>query len=178
LLEWPVFVPQDSATMGLAADTALSATRRTAVSRDEIASWTRRSADAPELRPGARAVVPPEAGRFFRAEWLRPDPTVTLEPAFSVVVVVAGSGRLVTGGGELVLAHGDTVLVPFSAGSGELSGAVEAFAVCPRVRRRRHDDDRAPAPGVRRRSGAGPRRRWQRVWPRSGSPGSSSSCSG
>jgi mannose-6-phosphate isomerase len=131
ILEWQGFVPQDSATMGLAADTALGATRRTAVSRDEIASWTRRSADAPELRPGARAVVSPEAACFFRAEWLRPDPAVTLEPAFSVVVVVAGSGRLVTGGGELELAHGDTVLVPFSAGSGELSGAVEAIRCLP-----------------------------------------------
>jgi mannose-6-phosphate isomerase len=133
MLEWRGFVPPESATMGLDLETALDATRRTAVSRDELASWTRRSADAPEVRPGARAVVPPESSLFFRAEWLRPGPGVDLEPSFAVLVVVAGSGRLATDAGELELAQGDTVLVPYAAGTGELTGAVEAIRCLPPV---------------------------------------------
>jgi mannose-6-phosphate isomerase len=131
MLEWEGFVPPESATMGLELDTALGAIRRSAVSRDEIASWTRRSTDAPELRPGARAVVPPEAAPFFGAEWLRSDPKVELEPGFAVLVVVAGSGRLATDASELELAKGDTVLIPYAAGAGELTGPVEAIRCLP-----------------------------------------------
>jgi mannose-6-phosphate isomerase len=110
---------------------ALGAARRAAVSRDEISSWRRRRADAPELRAGARAVLPPESAPFFRAEWLRPGPTVELEPAFAVLVTVAGSGRLATEAGELELSRGDTVLVPYAAGAGEVTGEVEAIRCLP-----------------------------------------------
>jgi len=117
--------------MGLDTDVALDATRREAVAPEELASWIRRSADAPELRPGARAVVPPASAPFFRAEWLRPAPAVALEPAFAVIVAVAGSGLLATDGGELELERGDTVLVPHAAGAGELTGDVEAIRCLP-----------------------------------------------
>ena len=131
LLEYRGFVERESATMGLDVETALGATRRSAVSRDELASWTRRSAAAPETRPGARAVVPPGAAEFFRAEWLRPAPAVMLEPSFAVLVTVAGSGRLATDAGDLELTRGDTLLVPYAAGAGELSGSVEAIRCLP-----------------------------------------------
>jgi mannose-6-phosphate isomerase len=131
LLEWQGFVPRETAAMGLDLDTALAATRRSAVSREELASWTIRSADAPELRPGARTVVPPEAAPFFGAEWLRPDPVVELVPAFAILVTVSGSGRLATEAGELELARGDTVLVPYEAGAGELTGELEAIRCLP-----------------------------------------------
>ena len=131
ILEWQGFVPQESATMGLDLGTALAATRSDAVSADEIESWTRRSSDAPETRPGARAVVPPDANGYFRAEWLEPEPAVELEPSFAILVVVDGAGRLATDGGELDLTHGDTVLVPYAAGEGELRGALEAIRCLP-----------------------------------------------
>ncbi|MGZ4388793.1 MAG: mannose-6-phosphate isomerase, partial [Gaiellaceae bacterium] len=131
MLEWQGFLDPASATMGLEVETAFGAVRQTAVSQDEIAGWTRRSADAPELRPGARAVVPPEAGRFFRAEWLRPDPATELEPGWSILVAVAGAGVLATERGALELARGDTVLVPHAAGAGELTGDVEAIRCLP-----------------------------------------------
>ena len=131
MLEWTGFVPPEDATMGLDTDVALDATRRDAVAPEEIESWTVRSADAPEVRPGARAVVPPQAAPFFRAEWLRPEPAVALEASFAVLVAVAGSGRLATTGGELELARGDTVLLPHAAGAGELTGAVEAIRCLP-----------------------------------------------
>jgi mannose-6-phosphate isomerase len=103
----------------------------TAVGREELASWIRRSDDAPETRPGARAVVPAQAERFFRAEWLRPDPAVALESGYSTVVVVEGAGRLETEGGALDLARGATVLVPYAAGTGKLSGALAAVRCLP-----------------------------------------------
>src|SRR5262245_27683858 len=131
MLEWDGFVPAGSATMGLEHDTALSAARRSAVPAGEIESWTRRSADAPELRPGVRAVVPPEAEPYFRAEWLRPDPAVQLEPSFAVIIGVEGSGRLETDAGGLELGRGDTVLLPYGAGAGELAGHVEAIRCLP-----------------------------------------------
>jgi mannose-6-phosphate isomerase len=87
--------------------------------------------DGPELRSGARAVVPPEAAPFFRAEWLRPVPGVELEPAFAILVAVAGSGHLATDADELDVAQGDTVLVPYAAGAGELTGTVEAIRCLP-----------------------------------------------
>ena len=83
------------------------------------------------MRPGARAVLPAEAEEFFRAEWLVPDPAVGLESSWSILVVVAGAGRLVTEDGELEVARGDPVLVPYAAGAGELTGDVEAIRCLP-----------------------------------------------
>jgi mannose-6-phosphate isomerase len=131
MLEWQGFVEAGAATMGLDLETALGAVRRTAVSPDELAAWSRRSGNAPELRPGARVVLPPEAEDFFRAEWLRPDPATELEAGWSILVVVGGSGVLATEDGETRLARGDTLLVPYAAGAGELTGGVEAVRCLP-----------------------------------------------
>ncbi len=133
LLEWERFGldgPED-ATMGLGFDVAARCVRLTAVGREELASWTCRSDDAPEARPGARAVVPAQAEGFFRAEWLRPDPVVALAPGYSILVVVAGAGQLETEGGVLGLVKGNTVLLPHAAGAGELTGAMEAVRCLP-----------------------------------------------
>ena len=43
----------------------------------------------PDARPGIERLFPMGADDFFAAERLRPDPVVSLEPAFSVVVVTA-----------------------------------------------------------------------------------------
>jgi mannose-6-phosphate isomerase len=51
-------------------------------------------------------------------------------------VVTAGSGRLETTGGALDLDRGDTVLVPYAAGAGEVRGRLEAVrCLPPEVRR-------------------------------------------
>jgi mannose-6-phosphate isomerase len=83
------------------------------------------------VRPGAERLLPAEADPFFRAERLRPDPTAPLEAAFSILVVTHGSGRLESRGGSLDLGRGDTVLVPFAAGPGELRGRLEAVRALP-----------------------------------------------
>jgi mannose-6-phosphate isomerase len=82
-------------------------------------------------RPGAERLFPADADPFFRAERLRPDPAVSLEAAFSILVVTGGSGRLETRGGSVELRRGDTVLVPFAAGRGAVRGRLEAVRCLP-----------------------------------------------
>jgi mannose-6-phosphate isomerase len=132
MLEWSSFglCPED-ATMGLGFDVALGCVRRSAVGPEELASWRRSSATAPETGVGARSAVPAEAEMFFRAEWLCPDPVVELEPAFSILVAVDGTGSLQTEAGSLDLAAGETVLVPHAAGAAELSGDIAAIRCLP-----------------------------------------------
>jgi mannose-6-phosphate isomerase len=83
------------------------------------------------VRPGVERLFPAEADPFCRAQRLGPGPVVALEPAFSILVVTGGPGRLESGGGSLDLARGDTVLVPFAAGPGRLHGRVEAVRALP-----------------------------------------------
>jgi mannose-6-phosphate isomerase len=76
--------------------------------------------------------LPPEAEPFFRAEWLRPDAVVSLEPSFAILVVLEGDGSLETeNGGTLALARGETVFIPFSAGAAQLTGALNAVRCLP-----------------------------------------------
>lgn len=133
LLEWSRFRLErpEGATMGLGFEVATECVRLTAVGTGELAALTCRSEDATQTRPGARALVPPQAECFFRAEWLRPDPVVALDPAYAIVVVVEGAGRLETEDGALDLVRGTTVLVPHAAGAGELSGPVAAVRCLP-----------------------------------------------
>jgi len=117
LLEWERYgLDPDDAHMGLGWEAALDAVRLTAVGGDELDAWTIR---------GRGSLVPPEAEPFFRAE--RVGGGASLEPAYSILVVVEGTGLL----GELELKRGDTVLVPFAAGAGELDGDLEAIRCLP-----------------------------------------------
>ena len=133
LLEWTRFGIErpEEATMGLGFDAACECVRLTAVDRAELSSWWRRNDTVPESRPGVRPVVPSAAEPFFRADWLRPDPSVALSPGYSTLVVVSGAGELETEGGSLPLVQGNTLLVPHAAGAGELRGAIEAVRCRP-----------------------------------------------
>jgi len=106
------------ASMGLGLDEALGCVRRTRVGEDELASW-------------CGSELPQESRRYFRAEWVRPQPSTALERGWSVLVVVDGSGRLETEAGALDVARGLTVLVPYDAGEGELSGHLTAIRCAP-----------------------------------------------
>jgi mannose-6-phosphate isomerase len=56
---------------------------------------------------------------------------VSLEPAFSILVVVDGDGRLDTEGGTATLSRGESLLVPHAAGPGELTGPVDVIRCLP-----------------------------------------------
>jgi mannose-6-phosphate isomerase len=132
LLEWEGFTIDGRADghLGLGFDLALGAVDRAGWSRDRL---DRLRGGRGPARPGAERLFPAEADPFFRAERLRPDPDAALEPAFSILVVTEGSGRLETGGGSLGLGRGDTVLVPFAAGPGAVRGRLEAVRCLPPV---------------------------------------------
>ena len=136
LLEWKGFDidGRRDGHLGLGFDVALQSARRAAVRADELAELKRRTAAAPESRPGARTLLPAAASSFFRAERLRPAPAVSLEPAFSILVVVDGEGRLEAEGGTVTLSRGGALLVPYAAGPGELTGAVEVIRCLPPAR--------------------------------------------
>jgi mannose-6-phosphate isomerase len=133
LLEWTGFDVDGrrDGHLGLGFDVALQNVRRAAVRGDELAELKRQTAAAPESRPGARTLLPPAASSFFSAERLRPAPAVSLEPAFSILIVVDGDGSLDTEGGTATLSRGESLLVPHAAGPGELTGSVDVIRCLP-----------------------------------------------
>ena len=109
LLEYEGFGLADG-HLGLGYDLALECVDRKA--------WT--PARIETLRGGAQ-LLPSTADEFFSARRLHGGDAV--EQGFSIVVVVAGSGRL----GDLAVRRGDTLLVPYAAGPLPLTGEVEAI---------------------------------------------------
>jgi mannose-6-phosphate isomerase len=69
----------------------------------------------------AGPMLPPEARAFFQAERMRGGDE--LEPAFSIVVVTGGAGAV----GGVDVRRGETLLVPYAAGSVQLDGDLEAI---------------------------------------------------
>ena len=133
LLEWTGFEVDGTRDghLGLGFDVALESARLTAVRGDELTELKRQTAAAPESRPGARTLLSSAASSLFGAERLRPAPAVSLEPAFSILVVVDGDGRLETEGGTVTLLRGESLLVPHAAGPGELTGSVDVIRCLP-----------------------------------------------
>jgi mannose-6-phosphate isomerase len=133
LLEWTGFEVDGTRDghLGLGFDVALESARLTAVRGDELTELKRQTAAAPESRPGVRTLLSSAASSFFGAERLRPAPAVSLEPAFSILVVVDGDGRLETEGGTVTLSRGESLLVPHAAGPGELTGSVDVIRCLP-----------------------------------------------
>ncbi len=77
-------------------------------------------------------LLPAEAEPFFRAQRCCASSGRAIEPGFSVVVGISGSGTL-SGSfeGEVVLNRGSTVLVPYAAGATRLGGDLEAIVCRP-----------------------------------------------
>ncbi len=134
LLEWESFAVDGRADghLGIGYDLALACVDRSHFDSEALRRLRRRSGDALELRPGAWNVFVPDADPYFRAERLLPRPRAALEPSFSILVVLAGAGRLQTEhGGELPLTRGDTVLLPYASGASSVDGQVEVIRCLP-----------------------------------------------
>ncbi|MEV4139026.1 class I mannose-6-phosphate isomerase [Dactylosporangium sp. NPDC049742] len=114
LLEYEGFGLADG-HLGLGYDLALQCVDRGA--------WTPSRLD--ELRGTPARLLPEAADEFFAARRLHGGDR--LEPGFSVLVVVAGAGRLLGEQDELSLRRGDTLLVPYAAGPVLLDGKVEVL---------------------------------------------------
>ncbi|HEX8345282.1 MAG TPA: class I mannose-6-phosphate isomerase [Actinoplanes sp.] len=131
LLEWDGFLIDGPTAghLGLGFDVALQCVDRSGWGEHAVAALRQARPDA---RPGIERLFPMAADEFFAAERLRPDPAVALEPAYSVVVVTAGTGTLENEHGEPVaVGAGHTLLIPYAAGHCELRGMVEAIRLKP-----------------------------------------------
>ena len=130
LMQWEGFAVDGPSEghLGLGYDLALQCVDRRGWPVGELAGL--RSAD--DLSLGLVHPLPQEAEPYFRAERLRPDPELRLDPGFSVLVGVDGSGELETAGGTtLAVRRGTTLLVPHAAGAGVLRGDVHALRCRP-----------------------------------------------
>ncbi|MET4060199.1 mannose-6-phosphate isomerase [Arthrobacter sp. UYP6] len=126
LLEWKDFAIEGTIQghLGLGFDTALQATDTGAVSAADL--------DALVMRGGTGEGTLADAARsYFRAERTDVAGSAVLEPGFSVLVVLDGSGTLTTADGTWPLAAGNTVLLPFSAGELQIDGALSLMRCRP-----------------------------------------------
>jgi mannose-6-phosphate isomerase len=134
LLEWQGFDIDGPADghLGLGFDLALQCVDRSGWAAERLEQLRRHAHEEGDPQEGVRPLLVPAAEPFFRAEGLTVPGPLTLEPAFAILVVVAGGGRLRTEhGGELELRRGQTVLVPHAAGRAELSGRLKAVRCRP-----------------------------------------------
>ncbi|WP_433363993.1 class I mannose-6-phosphate isomerase [Actinoplanes sp. CA-142083] len=113
LLEYSEFGLADG-HLGLGYDLALACVDRSAWSPSRLAG----------LR-GGETLLPAAADEFFRASRHRGGDR--LEQGFSILVAVAGGGRLTGEQDNLSIRRGDTLLVPHAAGPLRLDGPVEAI---------------------------------------------------
>ncbi|GAA3754103.1 class I mannose-6-phosphate isomerase [Microbacterium kribbense] len=111
--------------LGLDEATALRAVTRAAVSAAQIDGWLGR------VSPGS--FLPAAAAAFFRAEGVvvTAGHDVELAAQFAVLVVTEGAGELAWDGGVLAVRAGDTVLIPFGAGTVRVSGDLTAVRGMP-----------------------------------------------
>ncbi len=79
--------------------------------------------------PTAAPDLPADADPYFRAERVRGG--TSLDPGFSILIGLEGSGTLVTDGGEVPFARGSAALVPYAAGAGEVQGEVAGIRCRP-----------------------------------------------
>jgi mannose-6-phosphate isomerase len=114
LLEYEGFGLADG-HLGLGYDLALQCVDR--------AAWSPSRLDT--LRGSATRLLPEAADEFFGARRLSGGDRV--EAGFSVLVVVAGEGRLTGEKDDLPVRRGDTLLIPYAAGPLHLNGRLEAI---------------------------------------------------
>ncbi len=112
-------IADGDATLGLPRDTALACVNRSAVTPAQLREW---------MTATAGSLLPAQAREFFRAEPVAAD---TVVQGFAVLVVTAGAGQLTGQWGVTELRRGDTLVLPFGAGQGRMSGSVSGVLCAP-----------------------------------------------
>ncbi len=136
LLEWDGFAIDGEVDghVGLGYRLALTCVDRSAWNGARLAAaWL---AGPPRGRdPAVERLLPAAADPFFGAERIRPARgAARLDPAFSILVVLGGSGKLeieADPADPLLLARGDTMLVPYGAGKAVLTGPLDVVRCLP-----------------------------------------------
>lgn len=121
LLEYEGFALDGPADghLGLGYDLALQCVDRGGWSPERLAA----------LRDGSGGLLPSAADPFFAAERLGAGSR--LAAGFAVLVVTAGAGELAGEHDRVAVGRGDTLLIPYAAGSLVLSGELEAVKLGP-----------------------------------------------
>ena len=133
VLEWRGFALDGPAEghLGLGYEVALQCVDRSGWDLDRVAAL-RGPARSTHANPGrsATSLLPAAADPFFRVDRLSGG--AELDAGVGVLVVTAGAGALLCpGAAPLPLRRGDTVLVPYAAGSGAIRGDVELLCCRP-----------------------------------------------
>jgi mannose-6-phosphate isomerase len=132
LMEWDGFDVDGrrDGHLGLGFDVALDAVDRSAWDAQRLAQLT---AGRDPAADGVEVLFPPAADPYFRAERIVPaGGRVGLDPGFSVMTVLRGSGELRTEhGGTRPLGRGDVLLVPYLAGASTVVGELEVIRSRP-----------------------------------------------
>ncbi|MTD52666.1 class I mannose-6-phosphate isomerase [Amycolatopsis pithecellobii] len=126
-MEWRDFLGSpEKGHLGIGFDAALQALDTSAHDPESLIKHT---GDADE---SIVDLLVPGTAQFFRADRLRPQPTLALDPSFTVLVALDGHGLLKTErGGELALSKGDTVVLPYGVGQTEISGELTLIRCRP-----------------------------------------------
>jgi mannose-6-phosphate isomerase len=115
--------------LGIGFERALGCVDRSSWTAERLSElWSRGSLSADDGRP----LLPAAADGFFRAELVDGRSPRELTPDFAVLVVTEGEGELHWDVGEPVaLVRGETLLVPYAAGTTSISGAVRVVRCMP-----------------------------------------------
>jgi mannose-6-phosphate isomerase len=134
MLEWDGFdLDPAAAGLGLEPAVARDCVARAALRPDRLEDLRVRAALASASSRDLERALPVAAEPFFRAERVRPRHSpVSLDAGFSVLLVLAGVGRITSEhGGSLALKRGSTTLIPHAAGATALSGSLDAVRCRP-----------------------------------------------
>jgi mannose-6-phosphate isomerase len=125
LLEWKGFELDGEADghLGLGFPTALGAV--------SLHAWPDEVVSTVVRRAGSSGLLPPAAAEFFRLDKVVVAGTARLPQGFSVAVVTDGDVALHNDDSNLDLRAGSTVVLPFSAGELEVTGAGEILLFRP-----------------------------------------------
>ena len=128
MLEWTGFMDsEEGGHLGIGYPTALGCVDRSGWKR-RLPSIVHRSHQIGQVHDLFGVL----AKDFFRAQRLAITARVELEPGYAVLVVLDGTGQLTTEDGEMLgLGKGDTVVVPYAAGSVVIDGRLTAIRCMP-----------------------------------------------
>ena len=133
LAEYKAFgLDEQQATLGLGWTEALSCFDRTAYSGERLAQLQPRArpvVETPDVR--VSQLFADEASEFFQALRVDVSGSWQLPRSFAVLIVEAGSGRLLSESEELDIQAGQTWVVPFDAWPLTLTGALRCLVCLP-----------------------------------------------
>ena len=134
LLEWDGFDFDGPRIghLGLGFDVALESVDRSGWPEARLRELSARRPPRPGSASTVLPLFPAAADPYFRADLIGSATPVPLEPGFSVITVLAGSGELTTQwAGDYAVHAGDILLVPYGAGTTTLTGPLEAVRCRP-----------------------------------------------